>query len=332
MTHQNKSSSGLSPHIKVGSETPFNMQRYGNSPIVTLNVGNPAKAFRIHRNLLCDASPVFKAAFLGTFQESERQAMDLEEEDDSNFEVIAHWLYTKTCVITAENEPDDTLYMHRLATYKRWPHEELPPGSFADTGFIHEPEDYPAGFDKVRCDHCSQTFGDWKPGEDPVLGHLEYSPDCLFAQQAHEALIPIKENDGEAHFSEAYFLRLAEVYAVAETYEITELKNTLIDLVFRLKRASPKPKPPTSTVLTYVYNTTPTNSPLRRLLVAWYTWHVYATWYDTEDCLETLYEVPEFAAELACSNGRKMSGLIKSSPLYGKSEAYHEGVPCPDKM
>ena len=65
--------------------------------------------------------------------------------------------------------------------------------------------------------------------------------------------------------------------------------------------------------------------------MAWYTWHLDITWDNSEDSLGTLYEIPEFAAELACSNGRKMSGLVKTSPLYGGSEAYHEDVVSPDK-
>lgn len=302
-------------------------------PIVTLNVGNPAKVFRIHRDLLCDESPVFKAAFLGPFQESESQSIDLEEEDAYVFEVITHFIYTKTCILSDEVIPNDTLNMHRLATYDqwpKWPHKELPPESLVDAGFIHEPDEY--GLDMVRCESCFQNFGDWKAGDNPTLDHFRHAPDCLIAQQAYEALIPIKSSDEEAHLSDTYFVRLARVYATAEKYGITALKNTLLDLVFHLKRADAKPRPPTSNVLSYVYNTTPTTSPLRRLLVAWYTWHVDFRWYDTEDGLKTLYDLPEFAAELACSNARKMNGLIKFSPLYGKSEVYHEGVPCSGKV
>ena len=278
--------------------------------------------------------------------------MALEEEDASVFEVIAHWLYTKTCVLSKENNPDDTPYLQRLATFKNWPHEDPSPESLADAGSMYEPdndsspednllvkddaspEDTPSGFDNVRCGCCDNNVDSWEPGDDAVQDHLRYYSDCLVAKEAHEALIPIKnkEEDGETHFSEVYFMRLAEVYAAAEKYEIMGLKNALVDLVFHLKKADPKPKPPASAVLTYVYSTTPTNSPLRRLLVAWYTWHVDVTWYDTEDSLTTLYEIPEFAAELACSNGRRMNGITKSSPLHGKSKFYHEGFPCSRKV
>ena len=48
-----------------------------NGPTVTLNVGLPAKAFYIHRDLLCRESSVFKAAFSesGHFLEARRYAI-----------------------------------------------------------------------------------------------------------------------------------------------------------------------------------------------------------------------------------------------------------------
>ena len=94
-------------------------KRYGDVPIATLNVGKPATVFRIHKNLLCDESPVFRAAFLGTFIESEGQSMELEEEDADVFEVITRFIYTQTCVLGEEAIPNDKLYMYRLATYRQ---------------------------------------------------------------------------------------------------------------------------------------------------------------------------------------------------------------------
>lgn len=63
------------------------------------------------------------------------------------------------------------------------------------------------------------------------------------------------------------------------------------------------------------------------LLVAWYTWHVHALWYVSEDAAKTLNDIPEFAADLACSNGWKMNSLVESSPLLGKPDFYHEDLP-----
>ena len=121
---------------------------------MTLNVGNPTKAFRIHRNLLCDASPVFRAAFLGNFQESERQVMDLDEDDTLAFEVITQWLYTQTCALSEDASPDDAVFVYRLSTFKHWPRKLPTAESFADAGFVHKPDDDSKTSDNVICDQC----------------------------------------------------------------------------------------------------------------------------------------------------------------------------------
>lgn len=66
---------------------------------MTLNVGKPATIFYVHRDILCEASPVFKAAFLGNahFQEANSQTADLDDDDAAAFGIITEWLYTKKC-------------------------------------------------------------------------------------------------------------------------------------------------------------------------------------------------------------------------------------------
>lgn len=110
--------------------------------MVVLNVGTPSTPFYIHRSRLCDASPVFRAAFLGTgaFRESESRSMDLEEDDAAVFEVIAPWLYTKTIELS-EDTPNDTEYIARLATFTDWTLSRPTSESLADAGFVYEPGD-----------------------------------------------------------------------------------------------------------------------------------------------------------------------------------------------
>lgn len=45
--------------------------------------------------------------------------MDMGEDDALAFQVITHWLYTKTCELS-EKDPDDADYTSRLATFKDW--------------------------------------------------------------------------------------------------------------------------------------------------------------------------------------------------------------------
>ena len=63
--------------------------------MVTLYASNDREVFRVHRNLLCNASPVFKAALAGNFRESSDHSMDLPEEDIGSVNRLVQWLYTK---------------------------------------------------------------------------------------------------------------------------------------------------------------------------------------------------------------------------------------------
>ena len=63
--------------------------------IVTLYVGNDREVFRVHQNLLCSTSPVFKAALAGNFRESSDHSMDLPEEDVGSVNRLVQWVYTE---------------------------------------------------------------------------------------------------------------------------------------------------------------------------------------------------------------------------------------------
>lgn len=71
------------------------MDSLKGEPVVTLYVGNDREVFYIHRNLLCNASPVFKAAFAGKFRESSELSMELPDEDVDSLNRLVQWLYTK---------------------------------------------------------------------------------------------------------------------------------------------------------------------------------------------------------------------------------------------
>jgi hypothetical protein len=53
------------------------------------------QTFRVHKDLICQYSPFFKAAFDGTFEESQTQTMRMEDVDTDLFGILVHWLYTK---------------------------------------------------------------------------------------------------------------------------------------------------------------------------------------------------------------------------------------------
>ena len=310
-------------HLVVSSA---NSQSLGREPIVTLNVGAPSTPFYIHRSLLCNASPAFNAAFQGkgTFQETETQTMDLIDDDAAAFDVISRWLYTNTCEF-AEGFPNDKGFISRLDTFKQWPHAIPTPESIADAGLVGlagtEPDVVP---DSVKCTSCSQELASWNSKHNALTQHNHFSPKCSYVREALEAMNPVGFSAQDDDFSEPYFTRLTSIYVTAEKYCMIALKNEVIDLIFRFRRASPRPKPPSSDIVGVVYDNTPAESPLRRLVVDWYTWHVNKEWYQQDTTRAILRECPDFAVDLACSMSLRANGLTNSSPLDGRSDVYHQ--------
>ena len=83
--------------------------RFGGDPMVTFKVGRHETAFCVHRSLICGASPVFEAAFMGNFEERSG-VMKLAEDSSNTFEQLVQWLYTKECEITPAEQcktPED---------------------------------------------------------------------------------------------------------------------------------------------------------------------------------------------------------------------------------
>ncbi|KAI4225538.1 MAG: hypothetical protein L6R36_003844 [Xanthoria steineri] len=95
--------------------------RFGNNPMVHLKVGPNAILFHVHKDLICDSSPFFKAAFTGGFKESEG-SISLEDDDADVFENIIQWLYRRNLealssieAIAGENYFMDLIRSYTLA-------------------------------------------------------------------------------------------------------------------------------------------------------------------------------------------------------------------------
>ena len=65
--------------------------------VVKIFVGEGKTYFQVHRDLLCEASSFFNAAFVGPaeFKETSEQSISLPEDDADTFEVLVKWLYGK---------------------------------------------------------------------------------------------------------------------------------------------------------------------------------------------------------------------------------------------
>ena len=63
--------------------------------MVTLVVGWMGVLFTVHRDLICEASSFFEAAFMGStsFKESSEQSISLPEDDTEMVGIFARWLY-----------------------------------------------------------------------------------------------------------------------------------------------------------------------------------------------------------------------------------------------
>ncbi|MCJ1464038.1 hypothetical protein MMC07_002648 [Pseudocyphellaria aurata] len=78
-----------------------------DNPDVVLYVGTPAVAFHVEMKVLCNVSPVLKAAFTGGYKESQNKTMDLPEEEMIGFDRFLRWAYLGSYPL-AHVEADNT--------------------------------------------------------------------------------------------------------------------------------------------------------------------------------------------------------------------------------
>lgn len=116
--------------------------------------------------------------------------------------------------------------------------------------------------------------------------------------------------------TERYLIRF-QVYATAEKYGIVNLKNHFIYTLF--KRAIHEQIIPKMDSVKYVYSTTPSNSPLRKLFVGLYIWYMDKELWASMVSSASLREVPDFAVDMAIALGNDYLGHDLSSSNYPDS-------------
>lgn len=62
--------------------------------IVVLKAGPAKTEYRVHRGLLCQSSPYFRAALEGGFKEAETQIIEWPEEESATVKIFQLWLYS----------------------------------------------------------------------------------------------------------------------------------------------------------------------------------------------------------------------------------------------
>lgn len=131
-----------------------------------------------------------------------------------------------------------------------------------------------------------------------------------------------------AKTSEECYMQMAKLNTIADKYDICQLKNHIVDELFDLKKPPRYFQPPQLAIAVYVYNNTTGGSSFRKLLVAWYVYHIDLKWYDLEGTQDMLVEAPQdFAIDLARALGARLKYPDRSSPFTLPSSVYHETPP-----
>ena len=233
--------------------------------MVTLNVGVPATAFCIHRDLLCRESPVFKAAFTGHFREARKY--------------VASFIYILFSIVSC-----DTKDILQLSISCR---RKVDSRNTSQT--MNLVEDHAVVFEQISTWLYTGKIPTVRIGSATVrIGSLEFK----------------------------------HVYATAEKYCMVNLKNYLVGIFF--ETAARQRVIPSINLVTYVYSTTPQNSPFRKILVALYTWHMNKASWMSEISLATLREVPDLAADLAFALGNRQFVDSRDNPFRGRGEDFYE--------
>lgn len=85
--------------------------------IVHIVVGPEKKVFKIHKEILCNASTYFRAALNGGFKEAKEQKVEMPEDKVSIFKYFQHWLYSGNILVRKEWPSDGKI---EEEWYKAW--------------------------------------------------------------------------------------------------------------------------------------------------------------------------------------------------------------------
>ena len=111
------------------------------------------------------------------------------------------------------------------------------------------------------------------------------------------------------------------LYVLAEKYDVVELRNVICKALYHGRKS--QGLGPSKDAIELAYDNLPQESPLRRMLVDWYAWHVAAKWFVDRDNQKWLTELPEFAGDLAVALSKKACKSIKD-PLETSMVNYFE--------
>ena len=128
--------------------------------------------------------------------------------------------------------------------------------------------------------------------------------------------------------SEGCHMHLARLNTLAEKYDICALKNDIVDELFDYYKNHLCIRPPQSPFVKHVYDNTTEKSSFRKLIVAWYVYHIDLVWYEKDTSRHELASVSQdFAIDLALELGARIKDEDRESPFTRPSKDFHESAP-----
>lgn len=117
------------------------------------------------------------------------------------------------------------------------------------------------------------------------------------------------------------YMQLAELYVLADKYDVVRLHNHILDKLFEIEKADVRP--PETSLVEFIYRHTTGDSAFRKLLVAHEAMYVDPDCYFDSEASESFIQIPEFAADVAITFSRRANGKYKSSFKTSASNLYN---------
>lgn len=82
-----------------------------------VEVGDEAQVFYIHESIICDASPVIKAALMGSYLEGYEKKMSLPDDEGDIVDRVVMWLYTRGSIKLEGDMPSQLWLVAKLSIF-----------------------------------------------------------------------------------------------------------------------------------------------------------------------------------------------------------------------
>ena len=120
------------------------------------------------------------------------------------------------------------------------------------------------------------------------------------------------------------YMQLAKLNTLAEKYDIYLLQNDIIDELFNLQKSG-NSYPPQIPIIKHVYDNTIERSSFRKLMVAWFAYHIEFEWYERDTTRGVLANIsPDFVIDVAIALAARLKHPDRRSPFTLPSKDFHE--------